>query len=160
MAREPITNNLPRVKTHLKYTVSVLVPDDVFDNPPKARDVLNIRVNAVQEDVINNTKKNIGKVLLAANRLAHPSNYRIVHEEVEDHEPGSIVPKGYKEIEWTYVMKGAGVGEFADENTTSENVWKMYEVLINGNGTPIKTASKIREFDSGPLEVRRIQIHT
>lgn len=160
MPKGPAGAPRPFVKTHLKYTVEVEMPNHIYDNPPKAADVLDMRVNALQADVIRVTKKNIGKVIMAANGLAHPSRHKVVHEEIEEHTPTGTIPENHIRAQWTYVMKGVGIGEYADTSTTSRRAWELHEVLIKGNDEPIRSSSKIREFDSGPLDVKRVQIHT
>lgn len=160
MPQGPAGGPRPFAKTHLKYTVHVEIPEEIVESTPKAKHILETRVNSPQMDLIEKVKEDIGEVIEAANGLAHPSRHKVIHEETEEWERGNNVPEGYVLKKWTYVMKGSGVGKFADTSTTSKRVWKLHEVLIKGNDEPIKRASARWEFDSGPLEITRVRIST
>lgn len=161
MARGPAGVPRPLVTTNLKYDVIVQMPRETFLEPPKAIDVLQKRVNAPQRDVVEHVKDQIGDVILAVNSLAHPSSFRVVDEEVEEHERvGDMIPSGMTQITWTYIIRGVGAGQGANTSTSSSAIWKLHEVLLKGNNRPIERAQKIREFDPGPLEVKRVRIST
>jgi len=160
MPQGPLGIDRPLVKTRLKYDAHAIVPDSVDRENPKASDVLDKRVNTPQSKLIEYVMGEVGDVILAVNRLAHPSRYRVISTETRTPEDSSIVPSGHTEHIWTYVIIGKGAGSARDTSTDSSSMWKLHEVLIKGNNKPIETASKIRQFDAGPIEISRVSIST
>lgn len=161
MPEGPLGRKRPFVTTNLKYDVSVDMPQETWLTPAKATDVLSIRVNAPQQDVVEHVKKQLGQVLLAVNNLAHPSRYRVVAEEVEESErPGDTISSGDVRVTWTYILQGSGMGEFANTMTSSDAMWRLHEVVNRGNNEPIETSQARREFELGPDMEARIQITT
>lgn len=158
MSRGPAGAPRPFVKTRLKYDVQVLVPGGIFTDPPKAEDLINMRVNAPQQNSNEFIKDKIGKVILAANGLAHPSRTSLVRDEINtDPVSGEF---GDVEMELTYIIKGAGVGEFADTTTTSMRMWNLHEVLVKENDSVIRDSSVQREWNPAPYKVSRVEIGT
>lgn len=155
MSEGPLGGPRPFVETRLKYAVTVSVPGEVYNDPPKATEALNVGVNTPMDDVLQWVKRSIGKVILAVNNLAGRSRFRRVAEEVEPAEDGSEV-----KITWVYVIDGAGMGEAANTTTYSRYICDLHTVLVEGNDDPITRSQAIREFDTGPLTVEGVQIHT
>lgn len=160
MSEGPLGGPRPFATTNLKYDVTVDVNREIFLEPPKAIDLFDMRVNAPQMDSNEFIKKTIGDVLLAVNRLAHPSRIKVVREDFKEPEPGGVVTEGKVEMEFTYIIRGQGMGKFANTSTTAHAMWKAHEVLEKENDEPIKDASKQREFKPGPYSVRTVAIST
>lgn len=160
MPQGPAGGPRPFAKTNLKYDVQVEVDEGVWLQPPKAIDLIDMRVNAPQQDSNQFIKKKVGKVILAANGLAHPSRVKNVAEEIETYEPGGVIDEGNVRVTWTYIVQGSGVGAFNDTATTSESVWKLHEVLVKENDSPISRSSVQREWNPSPYSVERIVIST
>lgn len=158
MPEGPLGGSRPFVKTRLKYDVTVHIPVDILENPPKAREVLNVRVNMVQADVIEKVKQDIGKVILAANRLDTPSETKLIESGPETDTP--LAESNEVEFVWTYIVDGEGIGEFADNRVSLTSANKMHSVLIEGDDSAISNAAAIREFDSGPIDINRVDITT
>lgn len=160
MARGPAGGPRPFAKTNLKYDVEVEVDENTWLQPPKAIDLIDMRVNAPQQDSNQFIKQKVGKVILAANGLAHPSRIRNVAEDVETFEPGGVIQEGNVRITWTYIIQGSGIGSFADTLTTSQYMWNLHEVLVRENDAPIERSSVQREWNPSPYSVERVTIST
>lgn len=145
----------PFAETRLKYDVKVEVPRDTFTDPPKATDLIDMRVNAVQLNSNDFIKEKIGDVILAANRLASPSTVRNVDQRAEP-----IQEENKIRVTWTYVIDGYGIGEDANTQTRARYVKDLYTVLVEENDEPIKNSAKQREWSPEPYEVQRINITT
>lgn len=158
MTRGPAGGPRPFIKTRLKYDVKVRVKGGIFTDPPKATDLIDMRVNAPQENSNEFIKNKIGKVILAANGLAHPSRTRLISDEINTDPIGGEF--GDVEMELTYVILGAGVGEFADTTITSKRAWTLHEVLVEENDSLISGSSVQREWNPAPYKVNRVEIGT
>lgn len=164
MPKGPAGVNRPFVKTRIKYTVNLTMREATFlDDTIKAKDVVSVRVNTPQESFTSWLKRSIGDVILAVNRLAHPSRHKTIAEFATsesgqmsgttiDAEPGEV------EVQWVYVMQGSGVGSARDTMTTSESIYNLHRVLVLGDNSPIRNSQAIRKFDSGPADIRSVNI--
>ena len=153
--------NRPFVETKLKYNVVVEAPADIYKDPPKAVDLLDMRVSAVQKDSNEYIKKTIGDVILAANRLAHPSTARLIDERNEPFTDSNLVSDPDNvEVTLTYAIDGYGIGEAANTRASAKSIKDLHTVLIEENDEPIKNSSKQREWNPDPYEVQRINITT
>lgn len=166
MSQGPLGGPRPLVTTNLKYDIVVTMSQvDFVDDELLAKDVVDVRVNAPRRAFTPWLRDRIGKVILASNKLAHPSRIRMVDEDSEVNPPGPVqgppfADEGEVQVTWTYIIQGSGAGAFANTSTTSDRVISLHEVLINGNDEPISTSTVVREFDSGPATVENIRLTT
>lgn len=157
MPQGPAGVDRPFVSTNLKYDVRVQVDEDIYRNPPKAIDLIDMRVNAPQVDSNKFIQDKIGKIILAVNGLAHPSRHRVVNEELNK---SRNIPEGKVEIVWTYIVDGSGIGEARNTRTYAKDVKDLYTVLVEENDQPIKRSSKQREWNPSPYSVQKIELST
>lgn len=158
MGQGPAGIDRPFVKTNLKYDVTVSVSEEIWDNPPKAVDLIDMRVNAVQDDSNQFIKEKVGDVILAANGLAWPSRIKVVSADVERYEPNNLVSRGEVEVTWTYIIQGSGVGSAYNTRTDSRSMWKLHEALEKENDSVIESSSVQREWSPDPYEVVSVYI--
>lgn len=150
----------PLVKTTLKYNIDIRVDEMIWDNPPKAIDLLDMRVNAPQQDSNSFIKDKIGKIILAVNNLYNPNYTKIIYEEEKTHVDDVNVPEGIKEVNLTYVVRGSGMGTFAETSSNSYAIHDLHKVLIEEDDTPIEGAIAQREWNPDPYKVNNIRIST
>lgn len=166
MPKGPLGGARPLVTTNLKYDIVVTMDQtDFVDDELLAKDVVDIRVRSPTKTFTSWLRDTIGRVILASNRLAGRSRIEMVDEEAEVNPLGPVqgppfADEGEVQVTWTYIIQGAGVGEFANTSTTSDRVVDLHEVLINGDDEPISTSTVIREFDSGPATIENIRLTT
>lgn len=151
----------PFAETRLKYDVRVEAPSEIYKDPPKAADLLDMRVNAVQKDSNEFIKDTIGDVILAANRLASPSTARLVDEVHEPFRDDNLVSDPDNvEVTLTYAIDGYGIGEAANTRTRARYMKDLYVVLVEENDEPIKNSAVQREWSPEPYEVQGVKIST
>ena len=160
MPEGPLGGPRPLAEGKLKYTVTVQCPMEIYRDPPLADDIIDMRVNTPQEDTISYIRKKTGKVILAANRLAHPSRINLTNQDVEEYKPGSAVPEDHVHFKWTYTISGKGVGKANDTGASSRDIVTLHQALINENDSAIESSSVQREYSPSPLSAERIWIHT
>lgn len=161
MPKGPLGRDLNFVTTNLKYDVTVVVDKDIHNNPTKAKSLLDMRVNAPQMDSNKFVKRAIGDVILAVNKLQHPSRTKHVNTSVKDGGMGAIYgDQSEVEIVHTYIVQGVGVGEGANTSISSLAAWKLHEVLINENDEHIRNAAAQREWNPSPYRVANVSIST
>lgn len=155
MPEGPLGGPRPLVKTRLKYDVILDIPHTVIKEKPKAVDVLDKRINAVQEGLIKNVQKQIGKTILAVSNLAHPNRTRVIDTQME-----SDSPNNHDRVTWTYVIVGTGIGAGAETRNSAGSIRDLHKVLIEGDNSPIERARAIREFDPGPIKMDSVWVST
>jgi len=147
-------------KTRLKYDVTVEVSQDIFEQNPKATELIDMRISSVQMSSNDYIRKTIGDIILAVNRLDTPSTIRVVNKEIQGPEDSNLVSPGTVRIIWTYVIDGSGIGEVSNTQTRATYMKDLYEVLVEENDDPIKNSAKQREWNPEPYEVQGIKIAT
>lgn len=148
----------PLVEGRIKYEVRMSMPTEIWKDPPKATDVLDVRVSRVTADVIEKVTKDVGDVILASQNFSHPNKAKVIDTTVEGFKPGGLVEKGETDLINTYTIDGTGIGKAAERSILVTRAADMKKVLLDGDTTPIKSNTQIREFDTGPITIKNVRI--
>lgn len=161
VSSEKAKERLDGIDINLKYDIQSVVPHDIYVEPPKAIEVLDRKVGQEVSNVVDQIKDDIGDVILAVNSLRHPSKTVVIDTVEKGHTARSnITPKNNLLIKWTYVIQGKGIGRHNNTKASSKAIHDLHKVLIEGDNSPIRRKTAIREFDPGPFEIKTVTITT
>ena len=111
MPEGPIGGPRPFAESKLQYIVLIEGPTEVS----REEDGPFNKSNTFQDTVLDK----IGKVLMAVNRLSHPSTYEIEEFEIRSQGPGGGLDEGETQWAVTYTLEGSGLGSSLARVTNS-----------------------------------------